>query len=72
MKQTAVEWLIERFKEYDSYQIQLLHNEVQQALEMEREQINDLKEQMALKDAAYSELANRYSHLLLKLKNLNK
>ncbi len=69
MKQTAVEWLIERFKEYDSYQIQLLHNEIKQALEMEREQINDLKELMALKDAAYSELNNRYYHLFFKLEN---
>lgn len=30
-------------------------------------EIEDLKEQIALKDAAYSELANQYSHLLLKL-----
>lgn len=69
MKQTAVEWLIERFKEYDSYQIQLLHNEIQQALEMEREQINDLKEQIALKGVPCSELRKEYSRLLYKLKN---
>jgi hypothetical protein len=31
-------------------------------------EIKSLKEQIGLKEAAYSELANRYSHLRLKLK----
>ena len=79
---TAVEWLsnqaYELFEQYsegnfDRIQLnKLMVDATNKAKEMEREQINDLKEQMALKDAAYSELANRYSHLLLKLKNLNK
>jgi hypothetical protein len=82
MKQTAVEWLsnqaYELFEQYsegnfDRIQLnKLMVDATNKAKEMERGQINDLKEQMGLKDAAYSELANRYSHLLLKLKNLNK
>lgn len=77
MKQTAVEWLsnqaYELFEQYsegnfDRIQLnKLMVDATNKAKEMEREQINDLKEQMGLKDAAYSELANRYSHLLLKL-----
>jgi len=68
MEKTAVEYLIEQLEfalpniEWSNYR-----NETDKALEMERGQINDLKEQMALKDAAYSEIANRYSHLLLKI-----
>jgi len=66
-KQTAVEWLEEKFNENGVYLSPIYTQAFEQALEMEREQINDLKEQMGLKDAAYSELANRYSHLLHKL-----
>jgi hypothetical protein len=73
MKQTAVEWLIDEIQVLITIETFTVWRELKEkALEMERGQINDLKEQMALKDAAYSELANRYSHLLLKLKNLNK
>jgi len=39
MKKTAVEWLVEQLNNYDSKMIELFNKEIQQAKEMEREQI---------------------------------
>jgi hypothetical protein len=41
MEKTAIEWLIEQFESYDSYQIKLFHNEINTAKEMEKQQIID-------------------------------
>ena len=77
MKHTAIEWLsnqaYELFEQYsegkfDRIQLnKLMVDATNKAKKMEKEYVKDLQEQIALKDAAYSELANRYSHLLLKL-----
>ena len=37
-KQTAVQWLVEKLKNYDSNMIELFENEIQQAKEMEKQQ----------------------------------
>jgi hypothetical protein len=39
MEKTAVEYLIEQFESYDSYQIKLFHNEINTAKEMEKQQM---------------------------------
>ena len=39
MEKTAVEYLIEQLESYDSYQIQLFHNEINDAKEMEKQQM---------------------------------
>jgi len=39
MKQTAVEWLLEQLNNYDSEMIELFNKEIQQAKEMEKEQL---------------------------------
>jgi len=41
MEKTAIEYLIEQFESYDSYQIKLFHNEINTAKEMEKQQIID-------------------------------
>jgi hypothetical protein len=39
MKQTAVEWLVEKLKNYDLKMIELFENEIEQAKAMHEEQI---------------------------------
>ena len=39
MEKTAIEYLIEQFESYDSYQIKLFHDEINTAKEMEKQQI---------------------------------
>jgi len=38
-KQTSVEWLVEQLSNYDSKMIELFNNEIEQAKEMEKQQI---------------------------------
>jgi hypothetical protein len=40
-KQTAVEWLVEQLSNYDSKMIELFNKEIEQAKEMEKQQIID-------------------------------
>jgi hypothetical protein len=40
-KQTAVDWLIEKFSNYDLDMIALFKNEIQQAKELEKQDIED-------------------------------
>jgi hypothetical protein len=44
MKQTAVEFLVEKLSNYDSKMIELFNNEINQAKEMEKQQIIDAYE----------------------------
>jgi hypothetical protein len=39
MKQTAVEWLVDVLSNYDSKMIELFNKEIEQAKEMEKQQI---------------------------------
>jgi len=38
-KQTAVKWLLEQLNNYDSKMIELFNNEIEQAKEMEKQQL---------------------------------
>jgi hypothetical protein len=40
-KQTAIEWLLEQLNNYDSKMIELFNKEIEQAKEMEKQQIID-------------------------------
>jgi hypothetical protein len=61
MKQTAVEWLVKQFESYDSYQIELLHNEINKAKEMEKEQIIEAGNSCALKQYLHINKINKMS-----------
>jgi hypothetical protein len=45
MKQTAVQWLVEKLKNYDLKMIELFENEIEQAKAIEKEQTKDAYEQ---------------------------